>query len=93
MQGCWFIWFFSKKPKTNGFFEKNQKNRVFIRFFWFKLVLIGFYKGFFGFNSAKPLYSMYPMIYNQFELIFPAGKQIKFSFYFSKIFGKIIETQ
>ena len=25
---------------------------------------------------------MYPMVYNQFELIFPAGKQIKFCFYF-----------
>ena len=54
-------------------FSKKPKKRVFIRF---KLVLMGFYNGFFGFNSAKPLFNMYPMVYNQFELIFPVGKQI-----------------
>ena len=34
-QGCWFIWFFWKKPKTNGFFKKTQINQVFLGFFWF----------------------------------------------------------
>ena len=36
---------------------------------WFELIIIGFYKFFFCFNSAKPLHSKYPMINIQFELI------------------------
>ena len=42
IQGWWFFWFFWKKPKTNGFFKKTQKNRVFLGFFWFLWVFIGF---------------------------------------------------
>ena len=47
-----FFGFFEKNQKPMVFLKKTQKNRVFLWFFWFLLVLIGFFRVFLGIHAA-----------------------------------------